>query len=509
MSVKRNLLANYAGAAWSGLMGLAFLPLYVQYLGIEAYGLIGFFASLQVWFALLDMGLSPTLNREMARFTAGQHTAQGIRDLLRSMEFIYGGIALLLAVAFVAASSWLATRWLNAQQLPRETVMQAFMLMGLCTGLRWMTVLYRSAVIGLQQQVWLNGLVFVTATLRGLGVVAVLAFIAPTLQAFFVFQALIGLLELVALQGKVYRLLPPAAARFSLPTLQRVWRFAAGVTLISFLATLLTQVDKVILSKLLPLEDFGYFMLATTVGGAIYLLVAPMSNAIYPRFSELVARNDEATLARDYHRMAQLLAVMLLPPALLLAGFAHDILRVWTGSTVTADHVAGILALWAVGTALNGLNHVPAMAQLAYGWSTLGVVLNGVAVMVVIPAFLVLVPQYGGLAAAWIWIALNVGYLTIGIAAMHARILKQEMWRWYFQDNLLPLLAGLFATAGMLLVARLLPGLGRIAEALFLALALLAIYAATACATPLGRQLLRDARVHLSRHVPSRMNVND
>ena len=52
-------------------MGLVFVPVYIKYLGIESYGLIGFFASLQAWFALLDMGMTPGFKQgERAGFAA-------------------------------------------------------------------------------------------------------------------------------------------------------------------------------------------------------------------------------------------------------------------------------------------------------------------------------------------------------------------------------------------------------------------------------------------------------
>src|SRR4051812_47258251 len=75
MSVQRNVLANLVAGGWMGLLGLAMLPVYMHYLGVEAYGLIGFFATLQAWFLMLDLGLSPTLNREMARYSAGRLSA--------------------------------------------------------------------------------------------------------------------------------------------------------------------------------------------------------------------------------------------------------------------------------------------------------------------------------------------------------------------------------------------------------------------------------------------------
>ncbi len=107
-------------------MSFAFVPLYIRYLGIEAYGLIGIFALLQTWFVLFDMGTRPALGREMARFRGGAHDEQSIRDLLRSVEVIGIGIAGLFALAVWAASGWLASDWLRVDKLPLRTVARAF-----------------------------------------------------------------------------------------------------------------------------------------------------------------------------------------------------------------------------------------------------------------------------------------------------------------------------------------------------------------------------------------------
>ena len=88
VSVRRNVIANGVGQAWVAVMGLAFVPVCIRYLGIEAFGLVGLFAVMQAWLTLLDVGMTPTLGREMARYSSGAHSAQSIRDLLRSLEFV-------------------------------------------------------------------------------------------------------------------------------------------------------------------------------------------------------------------------------------------------------------------------------------------------------------------------------------------------------------------------------------------------------------------------------------
>ena len=43
------------------------MPFYIKLLGIEAYGLVGFYVTLLAALQVLDLGISPTINREMAR----------------------------------------------------------------------------------------------------------------------------------------------------------------------------------------------------------------------------------------------------------------------------------------------------------------------------------------------------------------------------------------------------------------------------------------------------------
>jgi predicted outer membrane lipoprotein len=119
--------------------------------------------------------------------------------------------------------------------------------------------------------------------------------------------------------------------------------------------------------------------------------------------------------------------------------------------------------------------------------------LNTVAVLFMIPAVLILVPQHGAIAAAWVWVGVNVGYLVFGIVAMHRRILVLEKWSWYWRDVLGPALACALAAAAMWLLHRDAAGMPRLQHAAFLLCGTFALALATAAATPAGRQFLRSS----------------
>jgi len=447
--LKRNLIANYIGQGWTGLIGLAFVPLYIEYLGIEAYGLIGIFALLQAWLTLLDMGMTPTLNREMARFTAGAHTPQSIRDLLRSLEIVCFGIAVLIGVLIWVASGWLAADWLRADKLPLDIVAQAVAIMGGVAALRFVEGIYRGAMLGLQRQVFFNVVNASLATARAAGAVAVLAWISPTIEAYFLWQGLVSIISVVVLAVAAHGSLPaaPKPAKFSRQAIFSIRHFAGGMMATTFLALLLTQVDKILLSRLLSLEAFGYYTLAATVASAIALLITPITQAFYPRFTELVARADAQELIRTYHHSAQLVTALAGPGAFMLIFFGQNLLVLWTGDKILAQEIAPLLALLALGTLLNGLMHIPYMLQLAHGWSSFAVRVNLVAVTILVPAILWATPRYGAIGAAWAWVLLNAGYVLIAIHFMYKRLLPTEKWRWYGQDLALPLLATIVVMA--------------------------------------------------------------
>jgi O-antigen/teichoic acid export membrane protein len=449
---KTNVIANYIGQGWSSLLTFAFIPLYIRYIGMESYGLIGLFSVIEAWLSLLDMGMTPTLNREMARFTAGMHTPQSIRDLLRSVEILTYSLALLIGLGIWSTSGYLATGWLKVQHLSISSVSNALSFMAVVVALRFCETIYRSSLFGLQRQILYNGLFAALATLRFGGAVLVLALVSPTIQAFFVWQALISLLTVATLAAGVHWLLPaaPAAARFSRSALAGVWRFAGGNMGITALSLILTQVDKVFLSRLLPLDFFGHYVLAATVASVLLMVIAPLNNGLYPRMVELTASGMERDLIGVYHHGSQLITVLTAPAALLLNSFAAGVIFMWSGDMSLAQHVGPILSVFAIGTFLNALMNMPYQLQLAHGWTGLIIKSNIVAVSLLIPSLFWAVPRYGALGAAWLWVALNSGYVLISIQCMHRRLIPKEKWRWYLSDVLLPV----SGSAGVLLVAK-------------------------------------------------------
>jgi O-antigen/teichoic acid export membrane protein len=439
-TVRVNILANVIGRAWTALIALAFVPIYLRLLGVDAYGLIGFFLTLQAVLGLFDLGLSLTLNRELARSSAAPGPVRLAPNLFRTMEIVYWFASIVIGAAVVVVAPVIASGWLDDTTLPRSSVEQALRLMGVVIALQMPLTLYQGGMMGLQRQVAANAILAVSATLRAAGAAAVLLLVAPAIEIFFAWQVVVSALTTGVFAVTLRRQLPHEtfSGRFESGALRGLWAFSLAVSANAVVGVALTQLDKVILAKLVSLEQFGYYALAGTVASVIWAVVVPVNAALFPRFSQLNEIRNHQGLAALYHTACQVMAVAVLPVAVLLLFFPREILWLWTGNAPIAANAAMLVAMLAAGTALNGLTSVAAHLQSAAGWPGLVLKTNLVLAVALVPLLLVGIPRFGARAAAASWIAVNATYLLVTIPLMHRRLLQGQLGRWLVFDVLLP-----------------------------------------------------------------------
>ena len=464
-------------------------------MGIEAYGLVGVFATLMALLSPLEAGLGTALSRELAASTAGA-SAEGARDVVRTLEVVNWTFAILCGAIIAAIAPLIAFHWIRPQSLTHETVRTAILIMGMVIVFQWPLSLYSGGLSGLQRQVALNLINGVMGTVRGIGSVLVLYFISPTVIAYFLFQIVASLLHTGVVAISLWRALPPEPGRprFRKHVLLRLKGFLVGMSGISVVLLCLTQLDKVILSRLLPLGMFGYYSLASSVAANLLRLVSPVQQAVFPRFSALAATGDQTALASIYHRSAQLMAILTVPVAIILIVFPREVLYVWTGDLHTAQAAGIILSLLTAGTLVNALLYPPYTLQIAHGWTRLIFTTTLAAAIVLVPALILLAMKFGALGASTVWLMLNLCFVFVLVPLMHRRLLRGEMKRWFIHDTALPLAAGLsVAILGRLLLPQ---GLSRTGLLVVIGLIGVLTLLATAAMT---RELRADGRAWASR----------
>lgn len=438
MSLKNNILASYASQIYATLIGIVMVPVYLRFMGMEAYGLIGFFAMLLIWFQLLDVGLTHTMMRETARYNAGAVDAMSVRRLLRTLEGFFAGIAIAGAACMILFSEFIASGWLTAQALPVSEVQHSLMLIALVLALRFLSSLYKSVVNGFERLVWLSGFNTLIATIRFVLVVPYFVYVGASPVEFFGFQLAVAALELLMIMIKAYRLMPGLAdggrIAWQWEPLRGVLKFSLSIAVTSSVWIFVTQTDKLLLSKLLTLENYAYFSLAVIVANGVMIVTNPISFAIVPRLSNLAAAGDEAGLIRLYRNATQLVGMIAIPAAVVLAFFSENVLWAWTGNEDIVQAAAPVLALYALGNGILALSAFPYYLQFAKGDLRLHLYGSALFLLLLIPLLVWATLNHGAVGAGYAWLFANVVYFLVWTPVVHRRFAKGLHLQWLRRD---------------------------------------------------------------------------
>lgn len=495
--IRRALIVSIFSKGWAAALSLLAIPWYLRFIGVEAYGVVGLFTSLCIVVGFLDLGLGATLTRELARASGQSTTLADSRDLLRTFELTYALIALLIGLVIAACSAPLAHHWVQAQTLPRAQIAQALALAGFALACQWPSNLYGAGLAGVHRQAQLGFATVVLSTTRVALTIGALAWY-PSLTSFFLAQALGGLLQTLCLRWLLWRALALAGHRpkLRLLFLQSSFQFASGMTGITITSIILTQTDKLILSAALSLADFGAYVVAATLATGLYIVISPMFAVMYPRFSALTQEHNKAQLIKLYHTSSQAMAVLVIPLALVLAGFSQQVLYLWTADKTLSHHTALILALLIGGNAINGLMNMPYALQLAHGWTSLALGINLALIVALIPMTWWAASQYGAAGAALVWLLLNFACIVLVPSIMHKNVLPGQKLAWYQFSVVIPVA---ISASAVLVAGWLGIGTGKVQTAMTLLVLWLTLTIITALVLPKTREIIKqylDSRLY-------------
>lgn len=453
MAFKRNVLASYASQIYSTLISLAIIPLYIKYMGKEAYGLVGFYAMLQTWLQILDMGLSPTISRETARYRGGALSAAGLLGLFRAFSIVFLVVAVCSTALVVFASSFISIHWLTVEALPISEVSNSIKLMGVTIGLRWLSSLYRGALTGFEMQTRLAQIDIAIATARNVLVFLVFWNIGTTPTDFFSYQALVALAETLLLGNQTRKQLPKLEDSTTkghiTASLRNVMGFALSIASTNAAWVLVTQSDKLILSKLLSLSDFAQFTLAVVLANGITMITSPVGGALIPRLSRLQARGEVTELISTYRVSTQFVTGIAAAATIFLACFPKEIVLLWTHSESTADFVSPILRLYAIGSGFLALTAFPYYLQFAKGRLRLHVIGNLVFIAVFLPLVALLSFEFGAIGAGAAWALSNIAYFLLWTPLIHRELAPSLHVSWLARDIAPPVLVPLLVALVM------------------------------------------------------------
>lgn len=418
-SLGHGIGAGLLSSGWLALLSLVLAPVYVHLLGIESYGLIGLYTAALAIGGILDVALSATVSREIAWKQARVAEQHEVAPLLCSVEIIYWIAVSALALILLGAGALFGSGWLQNAALPDHQVKGALALMLLSLAIQLPSGLYTASLIGLHRQARSAGLVAGFGTVRGLGAALIVWSVSSDIRAFFLWHVVVGLAQILCLRWQTWTHVRALGgeSRFTAASLVAIKHAVGAMFLITVLGVMLSQIDKVFLVFLVPLDSIGYYTLAWGLASGLTIIATPVVQGFAVRFSALASAEKQGELEAQINMASHLAYALVIPPAAMLALFPESILLAWVRNMDVAAAAAAPLSFLALGTAMVACTYPLLAALYAKKEFKQALLIQLACLLLFFPVMLWLTASYGIRGAALCWciygIALFLSHFTL------------------------------------------------------------------------------------------------
>src|SRR6266851_4219720 len=397
----RNIIYNVAGQGLVLILSLIAVRFIFRRLGDDVFGIIFFNLVLTTVLAsALELGISATIVREVSSFF----------DKDRAY-----------VTALIRTAPLLDTHWVNLKWLDAGTAATTLRLLSATTLVALPKALYTSLFRGRQMMALNNAIDVGTAAvqqagillliLRGAGVYVVAGWISASV--------ILGIIAYIVVAARLvgWGTLRPA---YSSEVVRRTIGFTGHMMVISVLSLVHTQAAQVIVSKLLPIAEFGFYGLAASTVNRATLVTNAVAQAAFPSLSSLFATGDRPSLLTQYRKLQDLVCYGTFP---LYAGITFAAVPVYTFvfNAGVAQRLLLPTAFLALGSWMNATISIPYMLSVAMGKPQIAARLNLYALVIVLPVTVLLVLQFGIAGAGFSW----VFYHVVAYAYMVPRICRE------------------------------------------------------------------------------------
>jgi O-antigen/teichoic acid export membrane protein len=361
----RNSLWNLSGSAIPMVVALATVPLLINALGIEGFGIVTLVGSVIGYFGVLDINLSAGAIKYLSEHHAANDRTRFAETFWFGILF-YGLLGVLAAVSIFFAADLLVTRFFDVTPAMRDATALAFRIGALGFALsqaqnyllvvpqalqRYDRSAQSEAFFGI-----LVNLASVAAALAGAGVAGVIAarVAVSAINVLFLIWLIRGFrLDL----GPCW---PRKEVRASLTS------FSAYAYLSKIASTLHQHADKLIVGAIAGPIALTFYTVPVTLAGRILGLTYRLSSVIYPRASALAGAGRINELRPVYLGIMRYVTYINLAALGMIVLAGDEFLRRWVGEAFVQQGYP-ILVLMTVALLIDSLTNIPSLVNDALG----------------------------------------------------------------------------------------------------------------------------------------------
>lgn len=397
----RNTIWNLLAQVMPAMVAFAAVPVLLNALGKERFGVLTIAWAAVGYFSLFDLGLSRALTQAVSA-SLGVDDDDRLGAISISALAVMAIMGVVGGLIFAGITPWLVGSGLKVPAELQDETRLAFYLLSASLPFVVTTAGFRGLIEAHQHFGVATALRLPYATLMFLGPIAVLPWshsVAAVVATLVAGRVLLCVAHAVV----CYRSYPflrgarPRERRMIIGLL----RTGGWMTMSNVISPMMVNLDRFLIGGLISLAAVSYYATAFEVTIKLVIIPGAVLGVLFPAFAASHQTAPERT-AELYDSSLRMMLFLMYPAVLLLAVFAPEILRLWVGADV-ATAAAGVMRILAIGVFINSLGQISFSALQAMGRPDLTAKLHMVELPLYVTAILLLATNFGltGVALAW------------------------------------------------------------------------------------------------------------
>lgn len=423
----KNALSSFISMVWLNVLSVLSIPIYVKLLGVDSWGIVAACSSLQLLFTLIDLGFGQIVPRWIAREA---NDPDLLRKYIAVFHKIYAGLALSAFFAVQAGAFALAHAWFNVPSEQSAQLELCIRLIAFQLLFQFANSLYVGIWQGLQLQVQANVRTGLFGTMKHAVAMAVLLWLSPSPVNYAAAFGIVAVTELVTSvvatqrKGLMTRSSGPAIA------VGPFIREAAVLSMGILLGLAVSQMDRIVLSRSVPVDNFGVYVVVANLALAFLSLQAPLTRAFFPILVQDIKQSGHANPA-TLRRLLLGNTVVCILPALAMCIGADWVLRVWVHNEHFVQLGTTPLRLLLIAMCLNAIYSCFYQVIVAQGLAHVVVKINLACLVMGIATVAILHGHSSLWVGGAIWVTTTFTQLVLGLTwywrVAHGRSASKRM----------------------------------------------------------------------------------
>lgn len=416
----RNILWNLLGNAAPLLVAIVAIPLLIEGLGMERFGVLTLAWMVVGYFSLFDLGLGRALTKLVAE-RLGHGRDSDVPTLIWTAMILMGVLGVLGAICVAALSPWLVGRVLKIPSILQSETLVSFYLLAVSIPVVVTSVGLRGVLEAHQRFGLVNSVRIPLGIMTFLGPVAVLPF-SNSIIAVVSVLVVARIISWIVYAFVCSRIEPALGRSIDIRwgEVRPLLSFGGWMTVSNIVGPMMVYMDRFLIGAMVSMTAVAYYATPYDVVTKLWIIPGALMGVMFPAFATTLVQDRERA-ARLFNRVVSYIFLSLFPATLMIVVLAEEVLTLWLGGDFARNSYL-VLQLLAVGVFLNSHGRVPFGLIQSAGRADWTAKLH----FVELPFYLVLLwwllGVYGIVGAAIAWV-LRVAFDTLCLFVMSHKVL--------------------------------------------------------------------------------------